>query len=113
MPDLRGRVAAGRDDMGGTGAGRITSGGSGIAGATLGAVGGAETHTLNTGQMPAHTHTNTAGSGLIVYGGGSGVATFAAGAALPLYTAGLTASGGGGAHNNTQPTLILNYVIAT
>lgn len=58
LPDLRGRVAAGRDDMGGTAAGRLTSA-STFVGTTLGATGGTETHTLTTAQMPAHTHANT------------------------------------------------------
>jgi microcystin-dependent protein len=113
LPDLRGRVAAGRDDMGGPAAGRITSGGSGITGTTLGGAGGAETHTLTTAQMPAHAHSQAAGAGFVTYGGGSGIATLANGADIPLYTAAIVAVGGGGAHNNTQPTLILNYVIAT
>lgn len=56
IPDMRGRVAAGLDNMGGTAANRITAGGSGIAGTTLGAAGGAETHTLTDAQMPAHAH---------------------------------------------------------
>ena len=49
LPDLRGRVAAGKDDMGGGAANRLTGGGSGIAGTTLGAAGGAETQTLEHG----------------------------------------------------------------
>lgn len=59
LPDARGRVAAGKDDMGGAAAGRVTTGGSGINGAQLGATGGAETHTLTTAQMPSHAHANT------------------------------------------------------
>lgn len=54
VPDLRGRVPAGKDNMGGSAASRLTTAGSGVDGATLGAVGGAETHTLTTAQMPAH-----------------------------------------------------------
>jgi microcystin-dependent protein len=56
IPDLRGYVLAGKDDMNGSAANRITSGGSGIAGTTLGAVGGAEIVTLSAAQIPAHTH---------------------------------------------------------
>ena len=61
LPDLRGRVVAGEDDMGGTAANRLTSGNSGIAGTTLGASGGAETVTLTSAQsgVPAHSHANT------------------------------------------------------
>ena len=39
-------------------AGRL-AGTGGVTGTTLGAVGGTETHTLTTAQMPAHTHANT------------------------------------------------------
>lgn len=56
MPDCRGRVMAGKDNMGGTAANRLTSGGSGVVGTTLGAVGGAETFTLTSTHIPAHTH---------------------------------------------------------
>jgi microcystin-dependent protein len=60
IPDMRGRVAAGLDNMGGgTPAGRLTSGGSGIAGTTLGAAGGAETHALSVGELASHNHTLT------------------------------------------------------
>ena len=60
IPDFRGRVPAGQDDMGGTAASRLTSGGSGVDGATLGATGGAETHTMTTTEMPSHTHIQNA-----------------------------------------------------
>jgi microcystin-dependent protein len=56
LPDMRGRVPVGLDNMGGTTASRITSGGSGITGTTLGAVGGSQTHGLSVSQLPAHTH---------------------------------------------------------
>lgn len=59
VPDMRGRVPAGLDNMGGSAASRITAGGSGIAGTTLGAAGGAETHTLTSAQMPVHAHSVT------------------------------------------------------
>lgn len=57
VPDERGRVKAGNDQMSaGSAANRITSGGSGIAGTTTGATGGAETVTLTTSTMPSHNH---------------------------------------------------------
>lgn len=52
--DLRGRVVAGKDNMGGSTAGRLTSA-SGITGTTFGASGGAETHTLIEAELPAVT----------------------------------------------------------
>jgi microcystin-dependent protein len=131
VPDLRGRVAAGKDNMGGSAASRLTSGGSGITGTTLGAAGGAETHTLTTAQMPTHTHTqdphahapNTGGNsffvnvntgGDVLNGGGSSY-RFNFGSGIWTQTANTTAinqnTGGGGAHNNAQPTLVTNYII--
>jgi len=61
LPDLRGRMLIGKDDMGGSAADRVTNGVSGITGNTLGAAGGdqnsqAHTHTIND---PTHTHTLT------------------------------------------------------
>jgi microcystin-dependent protein len=60
LPDFRGRIPAGKDDMGGSAASRLTSGGSGVDGATLGATGGAETHTMSESEMPSHTHVQDA-----------------------------------------------------
>tara|TARA_R100001443_G_scaffold20932_1_gene33191 strand:+ start:6806 stop:8158 length:1353 start_codon:yes stop_codon:yes gene_type:complete len=60
LPDLRGRVAAGKDDMGGSAASRITSSQSNsddaITGATLGDTGGDEVQDLQETHLPAHTH---------------------------------------------------------
>jgi microcystin-dependent protein len=58
VPDLRGRAAFGRDDMGGTAANRITADVSGISGTTIGASGGDQvvgnhTHGVND---PTHSH---------------------------------------------------------
>jgi microcystin-dependent protein len=106
LPDLRGRVVAGQDDMGGSSANRLTGVTGSVNGDTLGGTGGAETHTLTEAEMPAHTHNEL----------GSSVATFDGGAGSPAdTTAGgqraTTSTGGGGAHNNVQPTIILNYII--
>jgi microcystin-dependent protein len=62
LPDYRGCVPAGKDDMGGTVIGRITAAVSGLNGTTLGAVGGAQGITLVTGEIPAHNHTGTTGA---------------------------------------------------
>lgn len=110
VPDCRGRVMAGKDNMGGTGANRLTTGGSGVDGITLGASGGAQTHTLDSTQIPAHTHTlgsqgdNAGASSTASITGGNG----------NRVSANPTGSAGGGlAHNNTQPTIILNSIIRT
>jgi microcystin-dependent protein len=107
LPDLRGRIPGGKDNMGGTAASRLTTAGSGVNGLTLGAAGGAQTHTMSIAEMPAHGHSLAAGAGA---GGNS--ATGGAGYGYPTATS--TASAGSGtAHNNTQPTIVLNYIIKT
>jgi microcystin-dependent protein len=57
IPDCRGRVTAGQDDMGGVSANRLTTP---LDGDTLGAAGGAESVALSTAELAAHTHTSAA-----------------------------------------------------
>jgi microcystin-dependent protein len=131
LPDLRGRVVAGRDDMGGTPANRVTTAVSGINGIALGAAGGLQAVQLTLPQTPSATITGTTG-GMIGYNAagltfgsnsvtqqnGSG-GTFAPlsgpiGAdGLNTHTHVTTASNGGGdqAHPNMQPTMIMNKII--
>jgi len=76
MPDMRGRITAGKDDMGGSTAGRITAAISGTAGTVLGGAMGGEGVTLTTGQMPAHNHSATMDSqGSHSHGGATGNAS--------------------------------------
>jgi len=66
VPDLRGRAIAGKDmanNAGGT-ALRLTTSGAGINGTVLGTASGAETYTLSSTQIPAHTHSGTIASAL-------------------------------------------------
>jgi microcystin-dependent protein len=105
LPDCRGRVAAGKDDMGGSSANRLTDQTGGLNGDTLGATGGSETHTLTTAQMPAHTHTVAVAIGAALPSGGG-----SAGSATSSNTTS-SSTGGDGAHNNVQPTIIFNKII--
>lgn len=111
VPDLRGRVIAGQDDMGGTSANRLTNQTGGLDGDTLGATGGAETHTLTEAQMPVHDHNLTDGNGTNItkFGSGGGKSFASTGdGSTDLDT---DSAGSGTAHNNVQPTIILNYII--
>jgi microcystin-dependent protein len=89
-------------------AGRSSGGTLGTAGGT----GGAETVTLTTTEMPSHAHqpVNPV-TGFVHTTGGSSVFAFGANAALftGLSNVGNTGfSGGGGAHNNIPPFLVVN-----
>ena len=113
LPDLRGGTICGKDNMGGSAANRLTSG-STIDGATLGTAGGAQTHTTSATEMPAHRHAGTYLDGNVSdYLGGS---TASYGFAWsPNNTAQhyWTSTGGGTAHANVQPSIVLNYIIKT
>lgn len=121
LPDLRGHVIAGKDDMGGVNAARLTSVVSSL---TLGAGGGSQTHTLTESEMPEHTHTGSVTDHSTDNGGAAGTGrqtplragSNASGAGanntdVGNFTLTINSTGGGGAHANVQPTLILNYCI--
>ena len=117
VPDLRGRAVAGQDDMGGTSANRLTDQTGGVNGDTLGGSGGSETHTLTTAQLAAHTHgagTYVVNSGSDASGEGPNVVSRSDAAQRTSPVVGDSGStGSGSAHNNVQPTFILNYIIKT
>lgn len=108
LPDMRGRVGVGRDDMGGTSADRITASWADSTGGT----GGSESVTLTTDQMPSHQHMIRFDSGSghreNTFGSSgdqnaSGTAGYQPNALLP--------EGGGQAHTNLQPGIALNWCI--
>lgn len=72
---------------------------------TLGETGGAKTHTLQTTEIPSHTHGIGAGTNQWVRGGVGGTAAniTQTGASFRVEIGPSDATGGGGAHNNLQP----------
>jgi len=126
LPDLRGRVPV--HTGGGSGQG------PGLSPYNLGQVGGTETVALTQQQIPAHSHSfnanKTAGTtavpGNTVYlsagpATGSGpnatqLKTYttdtSAGNIVPLINNAIGSAGGNQGHNNLQPYLAVNYVIA-
>jgi len=97
VPDLQGRVVAG---MGGS----LLSGTD-----ALGDTGGAATHTLTEAEMPSHTHGYNAPNVTSIGATGEPSGNYVNGA----ISATTSATGNGQAHNNVQPTMILNYIIKT
>jgi microcystin-dependent protein len=121
-PDLRGRVAAGLDNLGGTSANTIVDADADSLGGTF----GTETITLSEAQMPAHTHVLSmdtyagheqvaedlvAGVGIEVAVGLDHGMEDGAGAHTHEGTA--LSTGGDTAHNNVQPSIAMNYLIKT
>lgn len=76
IPDLRGRVTAGVDNMGGSAAGRLTSA-SGMGTGQIGQTGGAEKETLLTANLPPYTPTGAVANGAITFGGAGAANSFA------------------------------------
>lgn len=129
VPDLRGRVIAGKDNMGGSSQDRLTGLSGGVDGDTLGATGGDEKHELLTSEMPSHTHfgvkeTPTLTNDFLEAGNEVLASRGPAVLGFERYvltattdgdpdTAITSSTGGGQVHNNVQPTIILNYIIKT
>ena len=127
LPDLQGRVVAGRDNMSGSSQDRLTNKDGGIDGDTLGATGGHEEHLLLSTQsgVPAHVH-DVFSAGAVATAltaeesvqrlehenqGHSNITTDQLG--LDGQTGNNDTANASTAHNNVQPTIILNYIIKT
>lgn len=130
LPDFRGRVLAGLDDMGETSAGRLSEI---LSSTVLGSSGGSKLHTLTAAQIPWHTHSGTTESsgGAFTYSfpnsivgqleaGGNPVTVFAGTVAtLPVgdrfHAHNFTTNGGNGvlgqAHPIVQPTSVVTLYI--
>jgi microcystin-dependent protein len=122
LPDLRGRVVAGQDDMGGSSANRLTGQTGGVDGDVLGGSGGGETVTLLNANMPSgvgidsnlilnESTVDNAGNSLVAAGSFPSfpkVATVSASDSTVF-----DSSGSDTPANTVQPTLILNYIIKT
>ena len=111
LPDLRGRMPLGKDNMGGSAANRVTATQAG----NLGQASGAQTHTLSVAEMPAHSHGMPQRYAGDYAGDAPGLAQSSG-----SYTARVTAdtratssAGSGSAHNNMPPYQTFNYIIKT
>lgn len=108
VPNLQGRVPVGQDS-------------TQTEFDVLGETGGAKTHTLSQAEMPSHAHTHSGHSWAWGPSGNVHIkidAQGGSGSANQLHTwqnqpgwETVNATGGGGAHNNIQPYLVLNYII--
>jgi len=124
VPDLRGRVVAGKDDMGGSSANRLTAADDGLNGDTLGATGGGETQTLVTANLPAYTPSGSVSTSVITEGqavkvtgtNNVGVGGSASGGQLVPITASSTFTGTAQGGTSTafgvvQPTIVANKLL--
>ena len=117
VPDMRGRVVAGVDNMGGVNANNLTSGNFPQRN-NLGGYGGSDTHTLTSAQsgIPAHAHASPSGTNFVTDTGSGYSLNTAAGGNWALRGSGTStsnsaASDASQAHNNTQPTVVTNIFI--
>ena len=112
LPDLRGRVPVHM----GTGAG--------LSNRIIGQTGGEENHTLSTAEIPAHSHTTpstrassqpateTDPAGRVFAVPTDGGLTYGAAASVSLGAAVVANAGSGQPHNNLQPFVCVNMIIA-
>lgn len=137
LPDLRGRVLAALDNMGGSAASRLANGSMSAVRHTMGGAGGADTNTLGLTQLPTGitvtgtvTVTNTGINDIARVNNGSSNlqdAQTSLGTPNSRVFPGTTAVGSqitstgsntltsnntsGAAHDNLQPTILCNYIM--
>lgn len=112
VPDFRGRVPVGLDNMGGSSANVITDAQADVLGGTF----GTDDHTLTVDELPAHTHTysdqyTSGAAGGALTGPNTTDADNQTTLVTPTPSTGST--GGGLAHPNIQPSMTLNVIIKT
>jgi microcystin-dependent protein len=134
LPDLRGRVVASPDNMGGTDASRLSGSGITSLRTTLGGTGGEGSHTLAASEIPSITSTGTVNVTVsstrndIVAGGPPTNANVGGANLVQLFppssafNTSITSTGSGtasvgsnntgsAAHNNVQPTILGNRIM--
>ena len=76
---------------------------------TLGATGGAETHTLTLNEIPSHNHNNGSYQYLLLSNGSATIADTDSTSGEPnlAQQGAIQAAGGGAAHNNLQPYIVV------
>jgi microcystin-dependent protein len=102
LPDMRGRMPLGLDNIGGTEVGRITQ----PAGKMIGGSGGEEVHLLSINEMPKHSHTYTA----LLYSSSNRYAWGVNDMSQYDYIK-TGEAGGDQSHNNMPPYLAMNYIV--
>lgn len=111
IPDRRGRVGVGKDNMGGVSANRLTGQSGGVNGDVLGAAGGAETHALTAAQNGPHNHDyfdqRPVNDSNLTQGSDDQYWR----ATLSTDNRSTGTSGSGSPHNNVQPSIVMNYII--
>lgn len=113
IPDLRGRTIAGKDNMGGTAANRVTTAASQIDGTSLGYTGGSQSVALTLSNLPDHTHNVGFTTLTRANGTGASYGDITQGSSTTGNVVDTVGAGLGLAHQNMQPTMILNYIIKT
>jgi len=76
-----------------------------------GGIGGAKTHTLTVAEMPAHNHENDSNDRLLKIDGSNTSESTDSSAGEPnlIHTKTIKSAGGGGAHNNLQPYIVVRF----